>query len=173
MLMQKSLFKKIQKIIPFNKKHSKELVEKLKDISFSTLFVGGIIALIQGGLITTAFLIFGIPGPFLWGFITAILSFLPIIGPSIIWIPASIIQFSQGDYWIGGGVLIFGVVLSNIDNFIRPYLGKSIGKIKPLATFIGIFIGLPLFGFMGIFAGPLLIAFSILVLKMFKKEYID
>lgn len=172
MLIQGPLYNKIRKIIPFNKKNSRELVDKLKDISRSTVLVGGIIALIQGGLLTIAFLIFGIKGAFLWGFVAAILSFLPIIGPPIIWIPASIIQFFQGDYWAGGGVIVFGLVLSNVDNFIRPYLGETIAKIHPLITLIGVFIGITLFGLIGIFAGPLLVALAVLVLKSYKEEYI-
>lgn len=99
MLIEGPLYNKIRKIIPFNEKNSHKLVNKLKDVSRSTVLVGGIIALIQGGLITITFLIFGIKGAFLWGFVAAILSFLPIIGPPVIWIPASIIQFFQGDYW--------------------------------------------------------------------------
>lgn len=173
MLIKGSLFKRIEKIMPFNKKNSHKLINKLKDISHSTVFVGGIVALIQGGLMTTAFLIFGIKGAFLWGFITAILSFFPIIGPSLVWIPTSIIQLVQNDYWAAGGVLIFGVVLSNIDNIIRPILGRSISRIHPLVTLIGIFVGIPLFGIIGLFVGPLLLAFSVLTLKIFKEEYIS
>jgi len=173
MLVHGPIYDKIKKIIPFNKENSEELVNKLKATSYSTVFVGGIIALIQGGLLTIAFLIFGIEGAFLWGFITAILSFLPIIGPPVVWIPAAIIQFFQGNYWAGGGILVFGIVLSNIDNFIRPYLGKKISKINPLVTLIGIFIGVYLFGLIGLFVGPLLLALAILVLRMFKEEYYD
>ena len=171
MLVEGPIFEKLRKIFPFNKKNSSKLTDKLKDVSYSTVLVSGIIALIQGGLLTTVFLIFGIEHAFLWGFITAIFSFLPVIGPSIVWIPATLIQFFKGDYAAVVGVLIFGVVLSNIDNFIRPYLGKSISKIHPLTTLIGIFIGVSLFGIIGIFAGPLLLAFSVLVLKMYKEEY--
>ena len=171
MLIQGPIYDKIKEILPFNKKNSKELVNKLKDISHSTVFVGGIIALIQGGLLTVSFLIFGIKGAFLWGFVTAILSFLPIVGPAIIWIPAAIIQFFQGDYLAGGGVIIFGLFLGSIDNFIRPYLAKKMSKIHPLVTLIGVFVGVLFFGLIGIFVGPLLLALTVLVLKMFKEEY--
>ncbi len=173
MLIQGPLYAKLRKIIPFNDAHSRELVEKLKDISKSTVIVGGIIALIQGGLLTIAFLLFGIKGAFLWGFVTAIVSFLPVIGPPVVWIPAVAIQFFQGNYWVGVGLLIFGLFLSNIDNFLRPYLGNSIGKVHPLTTLLGMFVGIPLFGLIGIFVGPLLIAFLILVLKFYKEEYIE
>jgi predicted PurR-regulated permease PerM len=171
MLIQGPIYDKIKEILPFNKKNSNELVNKLKDISHSTLFVGIIIALIQGGLLTISFLIFGIKGAFLWGFVTAIASFLPLIGPGLIWIPASIIQFFQGNYLAGGGVIIFGLILGSIDNLIRPYLSKKISRIHPLVTFIGVFVGVLFFGVIGIFVGPLLLALTILILRMFKEEY--
>ena len=173
MLIGSPLLDKIKKIIPFNEKNSKKLIRKLKDISYSTVLVGGIIAIIQGVLLTITFLIFGVNGAFLWGFIAAILSFLPIIGPPIIWLPASLIQFLEKDYTAGIGILILGLFLSNIDNLVRPYLGNKISRIHPLVTLIGIFIGIPIFGLIGIFVGPLLISFTILILKMFKEEYIN
>ncbi|MBS3087885.1 AI-2E family transporter [Candidatus Pacearchaeota archaeon] len=171
MLTQGPIYDKIKKVVPFNEKNSNELVDKLKDISYSTVFVGGIIALIQGGLLAISFLIFGIQGAFLWGFVTAILSFFPVIGPPFVWIPAAVIQFFQGDYRAGGGILIFGLILSNIDNLIRPYLAEKISKIHPLVSLVGIFVGVLSFGVMGIFIGPLLLALTILILRMFEEEY--
>lgn len=171
MLIYSPIYNKIREVIPFNNKNSKELTDKLKDIAYSTVFVGAIIALIQGGLLTIAFLIFGIKGAYLWGFIAAFLSFLPFIGPPLVWIPAVIIQALQGNYVAAGGVLVFGLVLSNIDNLLRPYFGEKISRIHPLETLIGVFIGVYLFGLIGIFVGPLLLALTVLVLKMFKEEY--
>jgi len=135
--------------------------------------VSGIIAVIQGGLITIAFLIFGIKGAFFWGFVSAVLSFFPIIGPIIVWVPASIIEFASNNVKAGVGILIFGIIISSIDNFIRPFLQKKIGRMHPLTTLIGIFIGVPLLGLIGIIIGPLIISYAILTLKMFKEEYID
>ncbi|MBD3252494.1 AI-2E family transporter [Candidatus Pacearchaeota archaeon] len=172
MLVKSPLLDKVQKFIPFNKKNTKKLIKNLKDISYGTVLVGGIIAIVQGGLLTIAFLIFDIKGAFLWGFIAAILSFLPIIGPPIIWVPASLIQFFQRDYIAGTGILILGIFLSNIDNLIRPYLGDKISRIHPLITLIGIFVGVPVFGLIGIFVGPLLISYSLLIIRMFREEYI-
>lgn len=172
MLTNGHLIQKLEKILPFNKKNAHALVEKIKDVSFSTVIVGGVIALVQGGLLTISFLIFGISNAFLWGSFAAILSFFPIIGPPIIWVPVTIIQIVQGNYVAGIGIFIFGLFLSNIDNFLRPYLGNKISRIHPLITLIGIFAGVALFGLIGLFLGPLLLALSIQVLKMFKEEYV-
>ena len=59
------------------------------------------------------------------------------------------------------------------DNFVRPYLQQKIGRIHPLTTLIGIFIGVPLFGLLGILIGPLMITYVLLTLEMFNEEYID
>lgn len=171
LLLQDDLFSKLKEVIPFNDTHSQEIVDNLKNVSYSVVFVSGIIAVIQGSLLTLTFLIFGIDNAFLWGFVAAVLSFLPIVGPPVVWVPAVVIQFLQGDYKVALGVLIFGLILSNIDNVLRPILGRRISNIHPLITILGIFIGIMLFGMIGIFVGPLLISLSVLVLRMFKKEY--
>ena len=151
MLIQEgSFFRKLEEIIPFNEKNSKKLTKEFRDITYTTIFSTGIIALIQGSLITITFLVFGVERAFLWGFIAAILSFFPIIGPPLIWIPATIIKFISKNYFAGVGILAMGIFLSNIDNFLRPYLQSKIGRIHPLTTLIGIFIGVPLFGLLGI-----------------------
>jgi len=171
-LTQKEIFKKAKEIIPFNRKNSDILIKKFKDITHSTLLVTGMIALLQAVLLATGFLIFGIKSWLLWGFISFILSFIPVLGPPVLWVPATIYMFVQGNYVSGIGILAFGLVLSNIDNFIRPYLQQRIGNIHPLITLIGVFTGIPLFGLLGIIIGPLMISYVILTLKMFREEYL-
>ena len=172
LLTQREKAAKAKKIIPFNKKNSEILIQKFRDMTYSTVIVSGMIALLQATLLAVSFLIFGIESWLFWGFIAAILSFIPVIGPPFIWAPASIYMYVKGDYIAGTGILIFGLILSNIDNFIRPYLQEKVGKIHPLVTLIGIFIGIPLFGILGIIIGPLIIAYLILTLKMVKEEYL-
>jgi predicted PurR-regulated permease PerM len=172
LLTQKEKAKKAKEIIPFNRKNSEILIQKFSDMTYSTVIVSGVIALIQGSLVAISFLIFGVKAWLLWGFIAAILSFIPVLGPPIVWVPASIYMLVQGNYVSGIGIFIFGMFLSNIDNFIRPYLQERVGKIHPLITLIGIFIGIPLFGILGIIIGPLIIAYVLLTLRMFKEEYL-
>ena len=171
LIIQEDLFFKLKKILPFNEKHAQEIVNNLKNVSYSVVFVSGIIAVVQGSLLALTFLIFGINNAFLWGFVAAVLSFLPIVGPPIVWLPAAAIQFFQGNYKIALGVFISGLIISNIDNFLRPVLGRKISNVHPLTTILGIFIGIMFFGMIGIFVGPLLVSLSVLVLRMFKEEY--
>lgn len=172
LLTQREKAAKAKEMIPFNKKNAQILIQKFKDMTYSTVIVSGMIALLQGTLLAIGFLIFGVEAWLFWGFIAVILSFIPVLGPPLIWIPATIYMFVRGDYVAGAGILIFGLILSNIDNLIRPYLQQRVGNIHPLVTLIGIFIGIPLFGILGIIIGPLIISYVILTLRMFKEEYL-
>jgi len=172
MLVQKEEFKKMKELIPFSSKNSAILIKKFKEVTYAAVLVSGIIAIVQGSILGLSFLIFGVNSWLLWGFIAAILAFVPFIGQLMVWIPAVIIMLATGNYTAAIGILIAGIILSNIDNVIRPYLQSKIGDIHPLITLTGVFIGIPLFGIVGIILGPLLIAYVFLTLKMFKEEYL-
>jgi predicted PurR-regulated permease PerM len=165
--------KKFISLIPFNLKNSKKLVSEFKNVTYSTVISTGLIAIMQGTLMAIGFMIFGLKGALFWGFVTAILSFLPIVGPPIVWLPAVIILAIRGNIPFAIGMLIWGEVLSNLDNFIRPHLQRKIGRIHPLITLLGIIIGIPAFGLFGLIIGPLLFSYFILAFNMYREEYFD
>ncbi len=115
-------------------------------------------ALAQGIAAAVGFLIAGIPSPFLWALLTFFLSLIP-VGPPMVWVPATIWLFAQGE--VGWGIFmgVWGLVcISGIDNLVRPIL-ISRGVILPfILTFLGVIGGLLAFGFIGIFIGPTLLA---------------
>jgi predicted PurR-regulated permease PerM len=164
---------KLTNAIPFCRKNTKILMDEFSKIINATLISSGIIAIIQGAMLTITFLLLGVEGAFLWGFITMILSFLPVVGAPVVWIPATIIQLAQQDYFTAVGIFIGGSILSSIDNFLRPVIQNKVGKIHPLESLIGVIIGLNLFGLLGIIIGPLLISYVVLMAKMFNEEYLS
>lgn len=159
--------------IPFNKKNSRKLINEFRTVTNSTIITTGLIAVLQGTALAIGLLIFGIEGAFLWGVIGTILSFLPVIGIPIIWFPAGIIEIAKGNMVAGVGILIWGLIISNADNFLRPYLQRKIGEMHPLITLIGVFIGIPIFGIIGLIMGPLMLSYMFLTMKMFREEYIE
>lgn len=115
-------------------------------------------AVAQGTLAGIGFAIAGVPAPVFLGFATFICSFLP-MGAPIIWIPAAIYLFAQGATGMGIFMVLWGLLLiSSIDNVIRPYF-ISLGSDLPLlVTLLGVFGGILAFGFIGLFIGPTLLA---------------
>ena len=105
--------------------------------------------------------------------LTAFASIIPLVGTALIWIPVSIYFLIMGE-WINALILLGygGIIISQCDNLIRFLLQKKMANIHPLITIFGVVAGLPIFGFMGIIFGPLLVSLFLLFLDMFRKEYL-
>jgi predicted PurR-regulated permease PerM len=70
------------------------------------------------------------------------------------------------------GILIYGIVIvGSTDNLIRLYVLKRIDNVHPLITLIGVIVGIPIFGFIGLIFGPLLISLFLIIVRIYKKEY--
>ncbi|MFH1505656.1 MAG: AI-2E family transporter [archaeon] len=167
-----NLYDEIKELIPLKKKYKVKLFAETKNMVGAVMYGQVITAIIQGGLGGLGFLLFGIPNPVLWGFIMIILSFLPIVGAPIIWIPAGIIQIVNGNYVSGIGILIYGiVVISQIDNFIRPKLISRKSKLHPAVVLVGVLGGLKVFGFVGLILGPLILAILMVLLRTYTEDF--
>lgn len=164
---------KIYLAIPFNDQNTDALLEEFKIIVRTTLIASGAVSIIQGTILTAVFLFFEIQGAFLWGVIAAILSFLPVVGAPLVWVPAAVFQIIQGDYTAGIVILAAGLFISVIDNFLRPVIQKKVGEIHPFLSLLGIVIGVSLFGLIGIVIGPLLLSYFVLTVEMFSREYLS
>ncbi len=160
-------------LIPFNKKNTEHLLHEIKIVINSTLLATLLIALIQGTILGITFYLVGIKAAALWATATAILSFLPVVGPPFVWAPAAVVMFIQKQYVAGVLILVVGILISNIDNLLRPLIQKRLGAMHPFISLLGIFIGIYLFGLLGIVVGPLLISIFILLVRMFNEEYIN
>jgi len=149
------------------------LIGKESDLSVRSNALGiPLVALIQGVIALIGFLIFGVPDPFFWFVITAVGSMIPFIGTAIGIIPVTILLFSQGMEWQAIAILIYGiVVVGSTDNLVRLYILEKLSSVHPLITLFGVVVGVPLFGFIGLIFGPLLISLFLLILKIYKTEY--
>jgi len=150
-----------------------QLIGKESDLSVRSNALGiPLVALIQGVIALVGYLIFGVPDPFFWFVITAVGSMIPFIGTAIGIIPVTILLFSQGMEWQAIAILIYGVVVvGSTDNLVRLYILEKLSSVHPLITLFGVVVGVPLFGFIGLIFGPLLISLFLLILKIYKTEY--
>lgn len=139
------------------------------------VFVGQILtSIIQGIVGGIGFLIVGLPGVILWTAIMAIFALLPVVGAFLVWIPAGVYLLVIGDIWQGIFILLWGaLVVSNIDNFVRPKLIGTRAGIHPLFVLVGVLGGVAAFGFIGLFLGPVLVGVTVSVLKVWEEEYLD
>src|SRR5690606_12773554 len=154
---------------PFRQENALRFGRELRNITYSNVLGQGFIAIIQGALVTLGYWFFEFDDPIFWGVISAILSFIPVVGAPIIFVPASILTIVQGDNYNGIGMLLFGlIVISNIDNVLRLIIAKRVGNIHPIITIVGVIIGIPLFGLMGLVYGPLLLSYFLITVRIYE-----
>jgi predicted PurR-regulated permease PerM len=131
-----------------------------------------LVAIAQGIVALIGFLIFGIENPFFWAVIVTIGSMIPFIGNFLGTIPVFILALSNGDSFQAWGILLYGiVVVGSTDNIIRLYVLQKLDDVHPLVTLIGVIIGIPLFGFIGLIFGPLLISLFLIIVRIYRREY--
>jgi predicted PurR-regulated permease PerM len=161
------------KYMPFRERNSRIFAEELKNITYSNVLGQGLISVVQGCLVGAGFVIFGIPDAFFWAVISTFLSFLPIVGAPLVFVPAGIIALSNGDNFAGIGIIVWGFLLvTNIDNFMRLIIARMVANIHPLITIIGVVIGIPYFGILGLVFGPLLLSYFMLLVSIYESRYI-
>jgi len=104
------------------------------------------------------FLIAGVPAAVLLGFATFFLSMIP-IGPPLIWGGAAVWLYDQGQTGWAIFLVLYGLfVISSIDNFLKPFLIARGAGVSILLVALGVIGGVLVFGFIGIFVGPVLLA---------------
>jgi len=158
--------------IPLGKDNLRIIGEESDQLVKSNALGIPLVAIVQGIIALIGFLIFGVPDPFFWFVITAIGSMIPFIGTAIGILPACILLFAQGSDFQAIALLIYGfVVVGSTDNIIRLYVLEKLASVHPLITLFGVIVGVPLFGFIGLIFGPLLVSLFLLILKIYKKEY--
>jgi predicted PurR-regulated permease PerM len=124
-------------------------------------------ALAQAILAAVGFLAAGVPSPFLLGLLTFLLALIP-AGPPFVWVPATLWLFHAGRPGWGIFLAIWGVlVISGIDNVVRPYLISRGSKLPFIIVLLGAIGGVLAFGFIGLFLGPVLLAVGYALLREF------
>lgn len=158
--------------IPISKENLKIIGNEIKSMVRSNALGIPLVAVAQGIVALIGFFIFGIENPIFWFVIVAVGSMIPFIGTFVGIIPVFILTISNGNDFQAWGILLYGIiVVGSTDNIIRLYVLQKLDNVHPLITLIGVIIGVPLFGFIGLIFGPLLISLFLIVVRIYKKEY--
>ena len=166
--LQDSLFK----YVPMSDENLKLIGNEVTDIVRANALGIPLVALAQGTVALIGFLIFGVESPFFWAVIVTIVSMIPFVVNFLGTIPVFILALSNGNTFQAWGILLYGiVVVGSTDNLIRLYVLKKLDNVHPLITLIGVIVGIPLFGFIGLIFGPLLVNLFLVVLYIYRREY--
>lgn len=162
----------LNKIIPLKKHNVEQLAYETKNMIRANALGIPIICVVQGIFATLGYWIFGVEDWGLWGFLTGVFAFFPLVGTMVIWVPLMFYMLSTGNTWSGMGLGIYSLVVTgNVDYITRLGLLKKMGDVHPMITVLGVIAGLNLFGFMGLIFGPLLISYFIILIKIYFNEF--
>lgn len=144
---------------------ARHLVQLTGDVTRGVVF--GLLgtALVQGAMTAFGLWIAGVPRPVLLGVVAGAISIFP-VGAPLVWIPAALWLFSEGETGWGIFLALYGAFgISSADNFIRPWLISRGADLPLLLTLLGALGGVLAFGFLGLFLGPVLLAVGFTLLK--------
>ncbi|MFC6904160.1 AI-2E family transporter [Halalkalicoccus tibetensis] len=143
------------------------------DATTWAVIVGHIfVAFVQGMAGGIGLLIAGVPSPVFWTAVMVLLALLPLIGAFLVWAPAGVYLLLVGHPSAGLFLLVYGVVVvSMIDNYVRPIVIDSRASLNPGVVLVGVFGGIYSLGFVGLFVGPIVLGILGATLSTFTNDY--
>ena len=149
------------------------LARKFADVGKATLFGNGIGSVLQGVLGGVAMWAVGLPSPVLWGTIMAIFAFLPLVGISLVVIPATLYLLIDGQIVEGIAFFLFcGTQALIMENVVKTRLIGNHMKMHNLVIFLAIIGGIAAFGVIGILYGPLIVVWFLTMCELYQRHYI-
>ena len=168
----KQVEKYLNHIIPLKSENVAKLASETDTMIRANAIGIPIICIVQGLFAAIGYLIFGVKDWGMWGFVTGVFAFFPLVGTMIVWVPLVIYLYSMNHAATATGLTIYSIIVTgNVDYITRLVLLKKIGNVHPMITILGVVVGLQLFGFMGLIFGPLLISYFIIFLKIYMNEF--
>ncbi len=154
--------------IPLRNRQTYEVLTRVREVVSASVNGVLVIATIQGTLGGIAFAALGLPSATLWGVVMIFLSLIPIAGAFVVWVPA-VIYLAVTGAWVKAIVLLAaGLVISVVDNFMRPRLVGKRAKLHDLFIFFAVLGGLHVFGLIGLVLGPVTLAVALSLFEAFR-----
>jgi predicted PurR-regulated permease PerM len=165
-------FEFVRALTPLNDEDKTMVFETLSSILSSTMRGVLVTALLEGILLCLGYLVTGVPNALLLGAASGAAGLLPIGGTALVWVPAVIYLWVTSGWGWAVVLLVWGVIVVGvIDNLLKPItIGQGSG-IPAVALFFGITGGLEVYGVLGLFAGPAVIAVFAALIRVYRRSY--
>ena len=159
----------IKSLLPFSKEIENKLFNTSRDLASSVIYGQVIVGIIQGLIIGVGFFIFKVPNALFLTLFACLTSIIPMLGPFVVWVPVSFYVIIAGNNFFAFGIIIFGLIASTIDNILRPLIVSKRANLPTFLILIGMVGGLFMFGILGFILGPLILAYLIIIIEIFRK----
>jgi len=158
--------------LPLGDERERLLMQKFVEVTRATIKGSLVVAMVQGALGGFIFWALDIPGPVLWGVVMTVLSLIPIVGASLIWLPVGLYLLATGAATDGIILIAFGaIVIGLVDNILRPILVGRDTKMPDYLILLSTLGGFSVFGMTGFVLGPLIAALFLTFWEIFTREF--
>jgi predicted PurR-regulated permease PerM len=148
------------------------VIQRFMEMASSLVIGNGLAGIIQGTIGGLVFAMLGLPGPVLWGVVMAILAFVPVIGISLVFVPAAIILLITAEAGKALGLLItLTLVATVVEYWLKPMLVGRRAQMHTVLVFLSLLGGLDAFGPVGLLMGPLMMSAFITLVSIFREQY--
>ena len=157
-------------LLPLDDQQARRVFQRCRDVIKASVQGVMVIAAVQGLIGGIMFAAVGLPSSILWGFVMFVTAMVPAIGSAIVWVPAALYLLATQHYW-KAAIIVFigGVVVSSIDNLLRPKLVGEKAGLHDLVIFFSVLGGLQAFGVAGLFVGPVVVALTLAIIEVFRQ----
>jgi predicted PurR-regulated permease PerM len=165
-------YRYLHRLVPLEARDKDLIFSKVNDTFASVIRGQFLTSLTQATITAVTFAFLDLPASIFFGFVTFITTLIPVLGATAVWLPCSIVLFLNGE--IARGAVLFAVgllVISLIDNFLKPILIGERIKVPVFLLFFGVLGGLKAYGITGIFLGPLFIALFFVLIRIYQERY--
>jgi predicted PurR-regulated permease PerM len=156
----------IGSLIPLAPQIREKLANSFKNTAISVVWASMAAAAAQALLMGIAYLVTGVPAAALAAAATFIFAWIPLLGCVPVWISGLIYLYAQGNITALVILIVFGAITGVLDNVVRPWVLRGRGEMHPLVSLVAIFGGLKMFGIMGVFFGPIMVASLLTLLQV-------
>ena len=159
------------RLVPMTPARKVELAATLGGVTRAVVLGTLVTSLVQGTLVGIGFAIAGLPSPLVFGAVGALASLIPIVGTALVWVPAAVTLIAQGQTGWAIFLVLWSIILvAGSDNVIRPLIISGSSNASTLLVFVGLLGGISVFGFAGIFMGPLVLTLVATLLQYADSE---
>jgi len=153
-------------LVPMPAERKGVLIEHLSAVTRAVVFGSLLTAVVQGTLVGISFALVRLPSPVVFGALAIIAALVPLVGSTLVWAPGAAVLAYHGRWGAAIFVVLWGsVVISMVDNIIRPLFISGRAQISTLPVFIGLIGGLATFGPIGMVVGPVIVALALALFR--------
>jgi predicted PurR-regulated permease PerM len=161
------------RVSPLQARQTEELIAEFHRVSVGSIVGNVATALLQGVAAGAGFAIFRVPHAIFFGMLTAIASFIPVVGTAIVAVPAMAMLALSGRSGAALGLAIwYAVFVVGVEHAAKPFIlrATSGGEMHTGLMFLALLGGLEVFGLLGVILGPLIVSFFLSLMRMIERD---